>query len=270
MKLRHTLWLILVFIGLVLYLGFFEVPSKQKKDEEETRSKQVLHFKVEDVDAFDVVKPSGTIKIQRKPKNSRWNITHPLAVQGEDSVINQYLLTLEEARITRVVDEEPANLADFGLKDPSIKIELRFKTGEPKTLLVGDASPIGHDTYIKLADEKRLLLSFLDNNLLHSSLNDLRSKTLLDFAARDVTTVELKQGKRTQRLVKEGEHWKLAVPVNTLGDSDEISNFLNSIRTERIAAFISETPENLDSLGLKSPDIVLNIHAEKIKTVVDP
>ena len=265
MKLRHTLWLILIFVGLFLYLAFIEAPSKQKENEEEARSKQVFHFKVEEVDSFDIIRPSGTIKIKRDPQNTLWNIIHPLAVKGEDGIINQYLLTLEEARITRVVEEDPKSLADFGLKDPPLKIEMRFKTGEPKTLLVGNASPIGHDTYIKRADEKRVLLSFLDNNLLHSSLNDLRSKTLLDFATRDVTSVELRQGKKTQRFVKEGEQWNLTSPINSLGDADEISNFLNRIRTERIATFISETPEDLASRGLKSPDIVLHIQAEKAK-----
>ena len=259
----NTLWLILILTGLVLYLILVEVPTKQKKDEEETRSKQVLHFKVEEVEAFDLIKPSGAIKVQRNPKNSRWNITKPLAVAGEDGVINQLLLTLEEAKISRVVDEEPKNLADFGLQDPSIQIALRFKTGEPKTLMVGDASPLGHDTYIKLKDEKRVLLSFLDKNQFNASLNDLRNKALLDFAARDVTAVDLKFDKETQRFVKEGENWKLTAPVNAQGDADEIANFLDNIRTERIENFVSETPEELVPLGLAQPKIVLNIQAAK-------
>ena len=265
MKFRGTLWLILIFIGLVLYLALIEVPTAEKKDKEETRSKQALHFKVEEVEAFDLIKPSGTIKIQRNPKNSRWNITEPLAAPGEDGVINQLLFVLEGAKITRVVDEEPKNLADFGLQDLPLQIALRFKTGEPKTLLVGDASPLGNNTYIKLADEKRVLLSFLDKSQLNASLNDLRSKALLDFVARDVTAVDLKFGKETQRFVKEGESWKLTAPVNAQGDADEISNFLNNIRTERIETFISETPDELAPLGLDRPLIVLEIQAEKAK-----
>jgi hypothetical protein len=261
----NTLWLVLVFIALGLYLALVEVPDAEKKDAEETRSRQVLHFKVEEVEGFDLIKPSGTIKIQRNPKSSRWNITEPLAIAGEDGIINQLLLTLEEARITRVVDEEPQNLADFGLKDPSLKIALRFKTGAPQTLLVGDSSPLGHDTYLKLADEKRVLLSLLEKNQLDSSLSDLRSKTLLDFVARDVTSVDLRFNKETQRFVKTGDEWKLTAPVNAQGDADEISNFLNSILTERIETFVSETPEEIIPLGLDPPRIVLNIQAEKAK-----
>jgi hypothetical protein len=261
----NTLWLILILIALVLYLALVEAPTQQKKDEKETLSKQALHFKVEAVEAFDLIKPSGTIKIQRNPKNSLWNIAEPLAVPGDNGVINQLLLTLEEAKITRVVDEEPKNLADFGLQDPPIQIVLRFKTGEPKILLVGDASPIGHDTYIKLKDEKRVLLSFVDTNQLNTSLSDLRSKALLNFVARDVTAVDLTFGKETQHLVKEGEHWKLTAPVNAQGDADEISNFLNNIRSERIETFVSETPEELVPLGLDPPRIVLKLQAEKAK-----
>jgi len=265
MKFRGTLWLILIFVGLVLYLALVEVPTKEKKDEEESRSKQALQFKVEEVEALDLIRSSGTIRIQRNPKNSRWNITEPLAAPGEDGVINQLLLVLEGARITRVVDEAPKNLSDFGLQDPPIQIELRFKSGEPKTLLVGDSSPLGHDTYIKLKDEKRVLLSFLDKNQLKPSLNDLRNKALLDFVTRDVTAVDLRFNKETQRFVKEGEDWKLTAPVKAQGDADEISNFLNNIRTERIETFVSETPEELGPLGLDPPLIVLEIQAEKAK-----
>ena len=261
----NTLWLILVFIGLILYLALVEVPTKEKKDNAESFSKQALHFKVEEVEAFKLIKPSGTIKIQRNPKNSRWNIIEPLAAPGDDGVINQLLLVLEEIKITRVVDEEPKNLADFGLQDSPIQIALSFKTGEPKTIIVGDASPLGHDTYIKLKDEKRVLLSFLDKNQLNSSLSDLRNKVLLDFVARDVTAVNLKYGKDTQRLEKHGENWKLTSPVNAQADADEIANFLNNIRSERIEAFVSETPEELVPLGLDPAHIVLEIQAEKAK-----
>lgn len=265
MKFRNTLWLIFILTGLVLYLILVEVPTKEKADKAESLSKQVFHFKVEEVEEFDLIKKSETVKIQRNSKNSRWNITEPMATSGEDSVINQLLLVLEEAKITRVVDEAPKNLADFGLQDPPLKIVLRFKTGEPKTLLVGDASPLGHDTYIKLANEKRVLFSFLDKNQLNASLNDLRNKTLLDFVARDVTAVDLRFNKETQRFVKEGGNWKLTAPVNAQGDADEIFNLLNNIRSERIEAFVSEKPEELASLGLDPPLILLNIQAEKAK-----
>jgi hypothetical protein len=265
MKLRNTLWLILVFVALGLYLAFIEVPTAKKKDEEETRSRQVIPFKVEDVQSFDLIKPNGTIKVQRNPENSRWNITEPLAFPGEDGVINQLLVTLEEGQITRVVDEEPENLEEFGLKDATFKIILRFKTGEPKTLLFGDISPIGHDAYIKLADEKRVLLSPLTKNQSNLPLNQLRNKTLLDFVARDVTTVDLKFDNDTQRFVKQGEDWKLSAPVNAQGDADEISNFLTNILSERIENFVSEKPEDVAPLGLAQPKIVLNVHAEKAR-----
>lgn len=259
----NTLWLILIFIGLGLYLALVEVPNAEKKDQEATRSKLVVPFKVEEVEEFDLIKKSGTIQIKRNPNDSTWNISKPLSLKGDDGIINHLLLTVEEAKITRVVDEAPQNLADFGLQDPSLKIALRFKSKESKILLVGELSPLGRDTYIKLADEERVLLSFLDTRQLNASLNDLRNKTLLDFTARDVTSVDLTYEGKAQRFVKKGEHWNLTAPVNARGDTDEILNFLNNIRFERIENFISETPEEAAPLGLTQPRIILNIKAEK-------
>ena len=263
--LRNTLGLILILIGLFLYLAFIERPAAEKKDAEETRSKQVSHFRVEDVESVDFIKPIETITIQRDPKSTLWNITQPLPLKGEDSVINHLLVTLEEAKITRVVDEEPKNLEEFGLKDATFKVVLRFKSGEPKTLLMGDGNPIGHDFYLKWADEKRVLLSPVSKNDINLTLNKLRSTLLLDFVPRNVTTFDLKYKKETQRIVKEGEHWKLTTSANVQADADEISNFLGLVRGERIETFISETPKNMASYGLESPQIVLNILAEKAK-----
>ena len=263
--LRNTLGLILILVGLFLYLAFIERPAAEKKDAEETRSKQLSHFKVEEIEAVDFIKPIETITIQRDPKSTLWNITQPLPLKGEDGVINQLLVTLEEAQITRVVDKEPKNLEEFGLKDPTFKVVLHFKSGESRTLLMGDGSPIGHNFYIKWADEKRVLLSLLSKNHVNLPLYKLRSTLLLDFVPRNVTIVDLKFEKENQRIVKEGEQWKLTAPVNAQGDSDEISNFLDLIRGERIESFISETPENIASFGLESPRIVLNIQAEKAK-----
>jgi len=260
----NTLWLILILVALGLYLALIEVPNAEKKDLEEYLSKKVIHFKVEDVEEFDLIKPVRTIKIKRDSKSSRWNITHPLVLKGDDGVINQLLLSLEEAQISSVVDEEPKNLEDYGLKNPSFKVVMRFKTGESKTILMGNPNPIGQDAYLKLADEKRVLLSMVTKNQVNVPLNKLRNPLLFEFAPRNITAVDLKYGKDNQQLVKKGEHWKLTAPVNAQGDADEISNFINSIRTERIETFISEKPENLVSFGLQSPDIVVTLKAEKI------
>lgn len=264
MKFRGTLGLILVFVALGLYLALIEVPSEKKKDMDAQRAKQVLAFIVEDVQKFDLIQKKETLKVVRAPDSSSWLISEPMAVGGENSVINQLLVVLEEAEITRVVDEAPANLADYGLEDPSLKIVLHFKTSESKTLLLGNPSPVGHSTYLKLADEKRVLLSSIDSSQLTPSLNDIRDKLLLGFVPRDITAVDLKYKDKRQSFVQQGEVWKLEAPVAALGDADEISNFLNGIRRERIEAFYAETQEEAASLGLTEPFIEVTLKAGKI------
>ncbi|NIP99153.1 MAG: DUF4340 domain-containing protein, partial [Nitrospinaceae bacterium] len=264
MKFRGTLWLALIFIGLTLYLVLVEYPTAKKKDEEETRSKQVLHFVVEDVQKFELIKKNETLKIQRNPDDPGWRITEPLAVRGEDGVINHLLLTLEEARITRVL-EDPKDPAEFGLKDPSLKVALHFKTGPDRILKVGDPNPIGHTTFLQVEGEPRVLLAILDKNQLNQTVNGLRSKTLLDFVPREITAMDLQFNGQTHSLSKEGDVWKISSPVTARGDADEITNFLNSIRMERIENFLSEEPGNLTAYGLDQPRAVLHLKAEIAK-----
>ena len=66
---------------------------------------------------------------------------------------------LATADVQRVVDEQPKDLAAFGLAKPRVTVTFRVAGDKtPRTLLLGDKNPTGSDLYAKLPDAPRVFL----------------------------------------------------------------------------------------------------------------
>ena len=95
--------------------------------------------------------------------------------------ITTNLGTLE---ITRVVDENPADLKEYGLDAPRVEIE--FKASGDKTygdyhrLLIGAKSPTGGQLFaMRDADKRVILVPGHTDAIFNRSTFDLRDKTLV-------------------------------------------------------------------------------------------
>ena len=262
MKFKGTLWLVLVLVGLVLYTVLIEVPTAKKEDAEKERSNKILLFEMPEVEAIDLIQPNQTIHIKRRG-TAAWEITEPLQAEADTGRVNQLLAELQDAKFTRVVEEEPADLAAYGLDQPSFKVILHRQKNETFTLLVGDTHAIGHTTFFKVADQKRVLLASLRKSQINPSLDTLRDKTLLNYKTEEVTGMTINYLGEEQTFSKKDGQWDLAGPVAAKGNLHQIENLLNAVRAQRIRNFVEETPDDLSIYGLDTPTIVFTVNAGK-------
>ena len=262
MKFKGTLLLILVLAGLVLYTVLVEVPTVKKEDAEKKRSEKILLFEMPEVEAIDLVQPNQILHIQRRDTDA-WEITEPIQARADTGIVNQLLTELQDAKFTRVVEEEPADFATYGLDPPSFKVVLHRKNNKTSTLLVGDTHAIGHTTFFKTGDQKRVLLASLRRAQINKSLGSLRDKTLLEYNTGEVTRMTINYLGEKQTFTKKDTQWDLAGPIAAQGDPREIENLLNTVRAQRIRAFVEETPGDLSRYGLDAPTIVLTMNAGK-------
>lgn len=258
MKFKGTIGLFAVFAGLILYYYLVDAPAIKKAQEEKELSEKVLPFDGNDVEEVALAKADGKIKLQRAGK-FEWNLVEPLAAKGDPSSVEALLGSLANIRFTRVVEEAPANLDPYGLTEPALKISLLFKDKNEKALLVGDKSPIGFGTYVKLNNQKKVLLASLGLRSLDKSLFDLRDKTILDYNTREVTGFELKRRDETLLFSKKENQWSFSGTVSAKADADSVESFLNSVRLGRVRAFVEESPTDLTAFGLDKPSIILTV-----------
>ena len=103
----------------------------------------------------------------------------PAAAPPDEAAVSGITSNLASVEIQRVIDENPADLKEFGLAEP--RVEVAFKAGgQERRLQIGQKTPPGTDVYAKLADQKKVFLisSYLDSTFNRGTF-DLRDKSVL-------------------------------------------------------------------------------------------
>src|SRR5687768_15264541 len=156
--------------------------------------------------AFATVQSDAIEEIQIKSadgENSRatkteagWQLVEPDKAEADPSELSAVTSNLGSLEVQRVVEENPADLARYGLNPPRVDVAFRLK-GEKsfRHLLLGEKTPTGSDLYAKLQDGKRVFLvsSYLDSTFNRKPF-DLRDKSILEFDREKVDSLEIASG----------------------------------------------------------------------------
>ena len=226
--LRSLIILLVIGAGFAAYLYFVEA----KRDPLDTGEKRDKIFAIEPdkIDEVTVKSESGD-RTTLKKSGSDWQITAPAdkaakADGAEISGISTNLSTLEQQR---VIDENPANLADFGLDKP--RVEVSFKSGgQEQTLQIGSKTPTGNDLYAKLAGQPKVFLiaSYLESTFNRSTF-DLRDKTAIRVDAQQVDSLEVTTEGGTKKFAKVNNAWQLASPAEPRSDAVAVDNVVSRV-----------------------------------------
>jgi hypothetical protein len=244
--LRSFIGLLAVLIALGAYLYFVE----SKRDPLDTGEKREKVFAVE-ADAIEEVSvkaESGERTTLRK-SGSDWQLVEPSAAPADATEISGITSNLARLEEERLVEENPGNLADFGLAEP--RIEVGFKAGSNEgRLLIGSKTPTGADLYAKTAASPRV---FLVASYLESTFNrkpfDLRDKTALSFDREAADALEVETAGRTLSFAKKDGAWQIVQPEGGRSDSAAIEGLLSRLSTLQMKS-IAEAP---GATGLEKP-----------------
>src|SRR6187399_350925 len=126
--LRSTIALLVVLIGLAAYIYF--VTSKVPDSATAPAKEKVFPGVEASTIAEIVVKPDNGDSTTLEKDGSVWNLTMPVAARAEDMEVSQLTSNLNSLEITRVVDQNPTDLNQYGLQTP--RIEVNFKSANDK------------------------------------------------------------------------------------------------------------------------------------------
>ena len=263
--LKSTLALVVVLAGLGAYIYF--VTWKQPPGGADTGKKQEKVFAALESDKIAEIKVSSASgeATTLKKDNGAWQMTEPIAVKADDSEVSGITSALASVEMTRVVDENPTNLTDYGLSNP--RILLNFKTSGDKDyrkLLIGEKSPTGGDLFAKRNDEKRVfLVPAFQESTFNKSTFDLREKTLLKFDRDKVDSIDLTAGGKTTAFAKQGTDWKITKPLDARADFSAVEGLVGRLQSAQMKSIVAAeaTPEDLKKYGLDKPDTTVNLKA---------
>jgi hypothetical protein len=258
--LRSTLALVVVLGGLAAYIYFvtWKTPAEPASKLEKVFS-GVTSDKIEEV---KVTSDKGEVSTLKKD-NGSWQLVAPVAAKADEGEASAIANALGQVEIVRVIDENPADLKDYGLAAPRIAID--FKAAGDKDyrrLLIGEKSPTGADLFAKRNDEKKVfLIPAAQESTMNRSTFELRDKTVLAFQRDKVDTVSIDAGGKTVQLTKDNADWKITQPLQARADYGSVEGLIGRLQTSGMKTIVSDnpTPADLKKYGLDKPAATVDL-----------
>jgi hypothetical protein len=251
--LTTTILLLVVLAGLGGYIFFVEnkkpatgADAKPKAFTVEADQIEELHIAVADGDST---------RARRTDKT--WKLVEPVEADGDNSELTNMASSLAALDIQRVVDENPTDLAQYGLSPARIEIGFKAKGQKDETrLLVGDKTPTGGDVYAQKPGEKRVfLVSSAIDDTFHRTAFDLRDKTILKFDRDKVDGLEITHNGMTYQLARKAADWMIVKPVSMRADYAAVEGLITSLSATLMQKFVAPdaTAAQLHTYGLDKP-----------------
>ena len=260
MRFKTTIILLIIFILALAGVLLIENKSKAVKEEKEKQD-MLTDLKVSDIEKVQLSSSAQTSITITRDEQGNWQIIEPLMTEADSYEVNNLVETLANLRIESVVDNQPADLKEYGFNQQEIKIWLKGQ-GEPLVILTGLENPLDGTLYAKRADETRVVLlpGYLKNSL-DKKLFELRSKEIVKFDPDKVQVIELNSKDIAWKLIKKEENWYFTNPIEALASTSQIDSILSNLSTVKAKNFLAEEkrPEDLKASGLDRPQYTIKL-----------
>jgi len=229
---RNTAILAVLAAALGAYLFFVErhrdAPAADAPDS--ARGKVFDKLDAAKIEEIQIAASSGETTTLRKVDNA-WRLTAPITVPADQTEAAGAASNLATADVQSVVDEQPKDLAAFGLAKPRVTITFRAAGDKtPRTLLLGDKNPTGSDLYAKVPDAPRVFLvsAYLEGTFDKGSFG-FRDKRILTFDREKIDRLEVAAGTAKTTVARQSDTWSVVAPANARADFGVIEAVLSRL-----------------------------------------
>ncbi len=250
-----TLALVLILVGLGAYIYFVDSKSPAPGT---TQNEKV--FTVESGQVNELRLTSGDQSSMLVKRDAGWQLTEPEAADADATEASSLATNIASMEQTRVVDENAADLAPYGLAEPRIKIAFKAEGDKSGEVHLGDKTPTQGDVYAVKPGTKRVFLvsSYLETTFDKKPF-DLRDKRVVKFERDKVDALVVTRGKDTIRLKREGSDWKVEQPIAGRGDYSAIEGLLTRLSTAGMSEIVDSNATDVKKYGLDQPGMTISI-----------
>ncbi len=264
---KSTLALLVVLVGLGAYIYFYGDRTSNSSDVE----KLFTGLASDDIETLTVKNDAGETTSVKK-QDGKWMMTAPFQTRASDMDASGIANALAGLDVTRVVEEAPADVKDYGLDTPSIEIAFTSPAGKPSgKLLIGTKTATGGSLYARKEGETRVvLIGEYNSATFNKSTFDLRDKAIVSFDRSKVDGIDVVQPTGSFELAKKDGTWTLAKPLMARADGTAADGLVTAMESLQMKSIVvpSATPEALEKYGLATPSTVVNLHLGADRTSV--
>jgi uncharacterized protein DUF4340 len=249
--------------GLLAYVYVFEIRGKGGEQPGATAKDKPIPFERAALKAIALKNDSGALRLEKQGET--WTLAQPLHTDTDKDAVEGLLNSLELAKVERRLGTG-GDRKQYGLDPPKASVTIETtEPGEPRTLLIGEVSPIGGSCYALLPGTNEIaVVSSTIGDLAHKDVLALRDKSLLSLDAWKVKKLTLERGREIIRLEKPEDGWIVKQPVEAPADGPTITDLLNALGNLRATKFDTESPSEADlkRFGLSPPQARLTLLQE--------
>jgi Domain of unknown function (DUF4340) len=260
--LKSTIALIVVLAGLGAYIYFVTWKQDANADTTNKQEKVFVGLEPDKIEEIKVRSEKGDTTSVKK-ESGAWQMTAPVAAKADESEVSGITTSLGQIAVARVIDENPADLKEYGLAEP--RIEINFKASGDKDyrkLYIGEKSPTGADLFAKRNDEKKVfLIPAFQESSFNKGTFDLRDKTLWKFERDKVDSLDIATGGKSLAMTRATGDWKITKPVEARADFGAVEGLIGRLQTAQMKSMVSEqaAPADLKKYGFDKPDATVNL-----------
>jgi hypothetical protein len=254
-------WKTIVVLVLLVIIGGYAYYVSRQPSEQTPKLNQIS---AGDIQRIELRSRSRDIVVERT--NGGWRFVKPSQGEVDRTAGDSMADAIAGLQITSTINENPSDLAPFGLENPAVDIIVTTKNHRVlPAIMVGKDTPVGSSSYIRSAGHPGILLvanSFPPQ--VEKSVDDLRPRTLIGFKPDEIRKVVLDSSNgSTLELNKKGDQWSITRPRAYAADTNAVQQLLDTVSNARIANFVDDHPSDLSKYGLANPSLKLIVYGGK-------
>ncbi len=203
---------------------------------------KVLTIPDDQFKTISIQKSGGDTTVVQK-SGAKWEITAPKPLAADQDSVGSVVTALSSVTSDRLIEDKATDLASYGLVSPAIDVTVTKKDGKTEDLLIGDDTPTGGGTFVKLKNDPRVFsVSSGVKSSLDKSSKDLRDKRLLTFDSDKLTRVELQTAKGTSiEFGKNNQNeWQILKPKPLRADGSQVEELVRKLKDAKMDTSVSD------------------------------
>lgn len=273
---KTVIVILLIAAALVGFIYFFERDTMSTSEKQERKNRVFTAYNRDKIDSLTLKHIAGSeIVLEKKASvenpDGRWFILKPKAMDAEQTEVESMLSALDFLLIDRAVKaDNNIKATRFGLDAPRIQGSFSIM-GKTTSFEIG-ADAEGEKVYFHTDTSKDDIYAVNAEILtsLDKSVNDLRTKKLVDMKLSEATHISVNRTIGDIALSKKEDTWQVQVgDKKILAAIDQVQELIGAVGDLRAEKFIADDvkAEGLSPYGLASPTVEVRVTLENDKTI---
>ncbi len=190
-----------------------------------------------------------------------WQAVQPADMRVNSSAIDSIAWNANTLKATRLIEENPADLAMYGLNNP-VKLTFKMKDGTNYILHIGNETVTGGAYYVKKENESKVYTvgTYEVSKFLQTKFQ-LMMKEFYDkaYTPQDVTAITYtRKGEKLFDSTLGDQKWWITSPIRTEARYENLYAIAGSLATVTINEYVEDNVTDLEKYGLANPSYIFD------------